>query len=82
MKVLFEVIVKDSGSGMPEEEAQKIQIAFDQLSGDTTDTVNAGLSLSINRLLIRKMGGRLRVESQLEKGSSFTILLQTECMMT
>lgn len=57
-------------------------MAFDELSVDTSEeSFSAGLGLCICRKLIRKMGGRLRVDSQLNEGTQFTVTLETQCMM-
>ena len=82
MGIVYEIQVNDTGCGMTEEETQRIQISFDKLSSDTTYTRSAGIGLSACRDLIRKLGGRLHVKSQLKRGTSFTITLQTYCLMS
>ena len=37
-----------------------------------------GLGLSIARQVIEQHGGEIKVESELSKGSTFTVLLSTE----
>ena len=51
---------------------------FVQVDDALTRTVaGAGLGLAISRDLARAMGGDLTVESELGKGSTFSIVLQT-----
>lgn len=66
--------VCDSGSGIPEVEQEKIFGEFTRLSG-TEQEEGFGLGLSITRKLIDLMGGTLSLQSELGKGSDFTIVL-------
>ena len=66
------VTITDSGCGIPEEHLDKIRDPF-----FTTKEVGSGtgLGLSIVDEIIRSHGGELLIESELGKGSSFTIVL-------
>lgn len=68
------ITVSDSGTGIPEEEQEKIFGEFARLSG-TEKEEGFGLGLSITRKLIELMGGQLSLKSIPEKGSDFTIVL-------
>lgn len=66
--------VSDTGCGMSEEERQHIFDAFTRLkSAQGQDGV--GLGLAITQKLIDLLGGRLEVESQKGKGSTFKVSL-------
>ena len=81
MKLELELIIKDSGVGIAKEEMTKIQEAFDQLSNEAKNKVEIGLGLTICHRLVRKMGGKLQVESSLHEGTMFTMTIATWCMM-
>ena len=72
------VTVSDTGIGIPKEKMDQIFEPFTrrELEGRTTEGV--GLGLAISRKLIEFMGGRLGVESEVGKGSVFTIELELE----
>lgn len=66
--------VCDTGSGMSESRLQGLFKPFGHSSADTLGRRGgAGLGLSITRDLVDAMGGRIEVESELGKGSSFTV---------
>ncbi|MEM7170689.1 MAG: PAS domain S-box protein [Pseudomonadota bacterium] len=68
--------VKDTGVGIPEDELAKIFEEFHQIdSSSTRKESGTGLGLSITRDLVRLIGGRIEVESQLGLGSSFRVIL-------
>jgi len=71
--------VKDSGVGIAPEVLPRIFEAFTQ--GDTSSSRSfggTGLGLAISRRLAELLGGRLRVESEVGKGSSFYFELPVE----
>ncbi len=64
--------VSDTGMGIPAEKQSAIFEAFSQADGSTTRTHGGtGLGLSIASQLIRKMQGRIWIESQVDKGTTF-----------
>ncbi|MDH7603373.1 MAG: ATP-binding protein [Melioribacter sp.] len=72
----YKIKIIDSGVGIPKENLPKI---FGGESGFTTRGTNnekgTGLGLTICKELIEKLGGKIWVESEVGKGSTFTIFL-------
>ena len=68
----LEFVVADTGIGIPEEKQEAIFAAFTQVDSSTTRRYGGtGLGLAITSRLVDLMGGRLRVDSQLDAGSTF-----------
>ncbi len=66
--------VIDTGIGIPKENLDKIFSAFRQSSeGDSRTHEGVGLGLTITKRIIEIMKGRIEVESEVGKGSTFTI---------
>jgi PAS domain S-box-containing protein len=64
--------VSDTGIGIPPEKQSAIFEAFAQADGSTTRTYGGtGLGLSIASQLIRKMHGRIWIESKVGEGTTF-----------
>ncbi len=68
--------VSDSGMGIPKEKITDIFDEFSQVDESTTRNFQGtGLGLSICRRFITLMGGRIFVESEVDKGSVFKVVL-------
>ncbi|MCU0786910.1 MAG: ATP-binding protein [Verrucomicrobia bacterium] len=65
-----EIVVADSGPGIPREQQARIFEAY-----YTTKPKGTGLGLAIAKSNVELYGGTLRVESELGKGSEFTLFL-------
>ena len=73
---MAEISVTDEGVGIPADELEKIFERFYQVDrGETRSFPGSGLGLHITRELVHAMGGTVEVESELEKGSTFTFTL-------
>lgn len=68
----FAIKVKDDGIGIAEENLQKIWDRFYQVDESRT-TKSMGLGLSMVKLIVEKHEGYVEVESELGKGTSFTL---------
>ena len=69
-KHIFQLSVKDNGSGILPEVQDKIFIPF-----FTTKTTGSGIGLSLCKQIMTLHGGSLQVSSELGKGSCFTLKL-------
>ncbi|SLL35549.1 integral membrane sensor signal transduction histidine kinase [Mycobacteroides abscessus subsp. abscessus] len=63
--------VKDSGIGIPKEEISKVFNRFYQVEQSRTNREGAGLGLSIAKWIVEKHNGAIKVDSTLEKGTTF-----------
>ena len=68
---MLAVSVKDNGSGITPENMKKL---FEPLF--TTKAKGIGLGLAVSRKLAEANGGRIEVESEPGKGSTFTLYLE------
>jgi signal transduction histidine kinase len=73
---MFEIAIKDTGSGIAPDDQARIFEAFQQVDNSNTRTKGGtGLGLSISRRLVEMHGGTIGVESTLGAGSIFYIRL-------
>lgn len=74
----LKIAVQDSGVGISEEELPKV---FDKFFRSDDPRVQAetgsGLGLSLAREVVRMHGGEITVDSELNQGSTFTVILPT-----
>lgn len=64
--------VSDTGIGIAPNEVEKIFMRFYKVN---TFSNGAGLGLSISKSIARMLGGEIKLESELQKGSVFTLVL-------
>lgn len=66
------IFVEDTGPGIPREELNMI---FERFYKRNEFVQGVGLGLSISKIIIEKMNGRIEVMSEINKGSRFTVVL-------
>jgi signal transduction histidine kinase/CheY-like chemotaxis protein len=71
--ITFEFSVRDTGIGLSREQQEGLFKPFAQADAGTTRQYGGtGLGLSISKRLVHMMGGEIRVESELKRGSTFS----------
>ncbi|NJD68994.1 MAG: response regulator [candidate division NC10 bacterium] len=71
-RIGLHIAVTDTGSGIPSHQQTRIFDPFAQADATTTRRFGgSGLGLSISKAIIELMGGRIWVESEVGKGSTF-----------
>lgn len=72
----FSLEVRDNGSGIPAHYRDRIFEKFFRVpSGDNHETSGYGLGLSYAKEIVQLHGGSIQVESEMKKGTTFTIIL-------
>ena len=66
------IYVEDTGRGIPREEQQMI---FSRFYKQNEFSQGAGLGLSICKVIVEKLGGKITLKSEAGKGSCFTVIL-------
>ncbi|WP_424407716.1 ATP-binding protein [Microcoleus sp.] len=74
VKIRFQV--EDTGIGIAADELPKIFAPFEQVGNTPRHTEGTGLGLAISHQLVEIMGGELKVESTLGRGSIFSFELE------
>ena len=72
----IEFFVKDTGTGIAPEMQEHIFDTY--VSGDAAQQQGFGLGLALCKIIVEKLGGTIRVESTMGKGSTFTFVLPFE----
>ena len=68
------LVVEDTGTGMTEDEQQRVFTAFERLSNATAQD-GFGLGLSVVKRIVDMLKGTIDLQSEKEKGSRFTVRL-------
>lgn len=75
----IEFSVQDTGIGIPGEKLQSIFDSFQQVDNSVSRKFGGvGLGLAISKRLVELMGGQIRIQSQLGRGSKFIFFIDAE----
>ena len=70
--------IKDSGTGIPQESIHKIFDQFYQIDGQRSNlSLGTGIGLTLSKNIVELHQGNIRVESKVDEGSCFTVILKT-----
>jgi signal transduction histidine kinase len=75
---VLQIEVTDTGHGIPEKALPHIFDRFYRVPGSEEEAEGTGLGLSIVRSIVEKHGGRIWVESEENKGSTFAFTVPVE----
>lgn len=70
--------VKDTGIGIKKTDYDKIFQKFERLDQEQKNIQGSGLGLSITKRLVDMMGGKISFESEYQRGTTFTVVLEQE----
>ena len=73
----IQITVTDTGIGISPEQKDSLFLSFQQAESDTSRKFGGtGLGISISKSIAEMMGGSIRVESELGKGSAFSFTVR------
>jgi CheY-like chemotaxis protein len=75
-KIDLIIEVEDTGVGISKENQKIIFDPYERPEGNKKNSEGAGLGLSISKGIIELMGGEISVKSEIDEGSTFTIVLK------
>lgn len=74
-------VVTDTGIGMDEARMKQLFIPFEQTASSIASKYGgSGLGLAISKNIIDLMGGRITVESKVDSGSKFSVIIPMEAV--
>jgi signal transduction histidine kinase/CheY-like chemotaxis protein len=80
--VWLSIQVKDTGVGIKPEDLSKLFSDYSQVGSKSVRRIEGtGLGLSITKKMVDMMGGRIEVESEYGKGSTFTVVIRQKARM-
>jgi signal transduction histidine kinase/DNA-binding response OmpR family regulator/ABC-type amino acid transport substrate-binding protein len=75
----IQINVSDSGIGISAEQQSKLFNSFQQAESSTSRKFGGtGLGLAISKRIVEMMGGKIWIDSELDRGSTFAFTLQAE----
>ena len=78
--IKFELGIQDFGCGIPPDKLDDLFINFNNLEQHRKKNPSGrGLGLSICKMIVESMGGTVKVQSEVGKGSIFSIIFKVMC---
>jgi two-component system aerobic respiration control sensor histidine kinase ArcB len=74
-KAIVQIQIEDTGLGIPKDKLGQIFERFHRLEFSNKGTAGHGIGLAVVKELISKLNGNVQVQSELNKGSIFTVSL-------
>lgn len=74
-KKRVKLIVKDNGKGIPSEELGMLFTRFYEGNYRRFNTIGTGIGLSLTKDLVNLWGGKIQVDSEVDKGTTFAVTL-------
>lgn len=75
-ELLLKISVQDTGIGIRKEDMGKLFESFQRLDEEKNRNIEGtGLGMNITMSLLKMMGGDMKVESEYQKGSTFTVVI-------
>lgn len=75
----LQISVSDTGPGIPLDQQDKVFSAFEQSDHTAVrETEGTGLGLAITQALVERMGGRISLVSEPDKGATFSVYLDLQ----
>jgi CheY-like chemotaxis protein len=68
-------LVTDTGAGISPENLQLLFEPFERLGAETTAIEGTGVGLALSKGLVEQMGGSIDVRSEVDRGSTFKVVL-------
>jgi len=73
----IQISVTDNGIGITPEQQERVFSSFEQAESSTTRKYGGtGLGLAISKNIVEMMGGKIWVESEIDKGSTFSFTIR------
>ncbi len=77
-KASYAFAVSDTGPGIAPADQERIFEAFEQAGSKSSRMMGTGLGLPISRRIVEKLGGKIHLESEVERGSCFSFELEMD----
>ncbi|MDR2370773.1 MAG: response regulator [Treponema sp.] len=75
----IQIVISDSGIGISAEQQSKLFNSFQQAESSTSRKFGGtGLGLAISKRIVEMMGGKIWIDSEPDRGSTFTFMIQAE----
>lgn len=74
----IKIQIKDTGHGIHEDKIDELFKPFSRLGAESSEIEGAGIGLTITQQIIQAMKGEIYVESEVGKGSTFTLVIPLE----